>query len=243
MALLMIIQQSHIHLNELVENESFQPEILVPAPYTVKLMSLGFDHLMADCYWLAFVGYVGDLKARKVDHYALADKYIELVTGLDPYLVNAYWFAAFTVGAEQKRPQRAAELIERGIAANQDNWYLPFIAGINQYLYAKNELAAAKYYRQASRYPDAPPWLARQAEILEARIPSTVKEINTWTSIYSSDADERVREMARQKLIDLWGKIIATRPPKNIRDKAVAALKDLGVDVEFYLEHFQSKSR
>ncbi len=242
MALLPIIQLSHFALNQqLEEKQKNQNEksAFIPSPYAIRLVSLGFDQLLADCYWLAFISYVGDTTGRKNDRYAVADQYLDLITGLDPHFVNAYWFAAFTVGSEQKRPQKAAELIDRGIAANQDNWYLPFIAGINQYLYAKNELTAAKYYRQAARYPDAPPWLSRQADILEARIPSTVKEINTWTNIYSSDADERVREMARQKLIDLWGKIIIARPPKNIRDKAVAALSDLGVDVEFYLSQIK----
>ncbi|MDX2105942.1 MAG: hypothetical protein SFY67_06020 [Candidatus Melainabacteria bacterium] len=219
------------------------PESLVPAPHAIQLISMGYDQLFADCYWLSFIGYVGDSANRTKDRYALADRYLDLVTGLDPYMVNSYWFAAFIIGSEMKQPHRAAELIERGIRANQDNWYLPFIAGVNQYLYAHDEKAAAKYYRMASKYPGAPAWLARQSDILEAEIPSTIKEINTWTTIYESATDERVAERARQKLIELWGNVIAAHPPQGIQNKAISALKDLGVDVHFYLQRFKAPSR
>jgi len=241
MTLLIVIQQSHLCLNQELNDANVSKLQFVPTPHAAKLMSLGFDQLMADCYWLSFISYVGDAAERRNDRYELADRYIDLVTGLDPHFLTAYWFAVFTVGDEQKRPQIAAELIERGIRANQDNWYLPYIAGINQYLYAKNELVAAKYYRQAAKYPNAPEWLARQASILEAKIPSTIKEINTWTSIYTLETDPRVRDKARHKLIELWGKVIASRPPKNIRDKAISALKDLDVNVEFFLRRMETK--
>lgn len=231
----------HIKVRDLsIKQHDLPPETLVPAPHAIKFISLGFDQLFADCYWLSFVGYVGDSANRNKDRYVLADRYLDLVTGLDPYMVNAYWFASFIIGSEMKQPQRAAELIDRGIRANQDNWYLPFIAGVNQYLYAHNEKLAAKYYRMASKYPGAPDWLSRQSAILEAEIPSTIKEINTWSNIFSSANDDRVRERARQKLIELWGNVIAAHPPQSIQNKAIAALKDLDVDVDFYLKRFKS---
>ncbi len=224
----------------LMENKKI-PEF-IPSPHAVKLVSMGFDQIIADCYWLTFVSYVGDTAERAKDRYALADEYINLITGLDPHFVNAYSFAAFTVGAEQKRPVRADELIQRGINANQEDWYLPFLAGINQFLYAGNEVAAAKYFRLAAKYPNSPSWLNRQAEILELKIPSHIKEINAWSNVYSSASDVRVKEMARQKLIELWGKVIATHPPPKIKDRAVSALKELGVDVEMYLKHFKPQT-
>lgn len=217
--------------------------VFIPNVTSARMFSLGFDQLLADCYWLAFVGYIGDNKLRRIDNYQIADEYLTLIVELDPYFINAYWYAAFVIGSEQKNPQRAADIIDFGIKANQDNWYLPFIAGINQYLYAGNDLQAARYYRKASTYPDAPAWLKRQAQIFEAKIPSTIKEIHTWNNIYYSETDLRVKELARQKLIDLWGRIIVSRPPMNVRVKATAALEDLGVDVDLYVEHFKKNSK
>ena len=117
-----------------------------PSAVALKMLSLGFEQLLADFYWLSFIQYVGDSEARAQDRYADAEKYVDIVAGLDPKFLKVYYFSAFIIGSEQHRPDLAAEIIDRGIAANQDNWYLPFIAGINQYLYAHDEVKTAKYY-------------------------------------------------------------------------------------------------
>lgn len=204
----------------------------LPSPHTARLMSLGFDQILADFYWLQFVGYVGDLDNRKLDRYALADQYLDLITGLDPYFVQAYWFAAFTVGSDQHRPQRAAELLERGIQANPDNWYLPFIAGNNQFLYANNGLAAAKYYRMASKFPGAPDWLERQANILETNTPLLIKQAYSWLNIFNSAEESMVKEHAREQCIRLWVQVFKHAPSELYRGKAREALRSCGVDVD-----------
>jgi hypothetical protein len=195
----------------------------IPSAQAVRLVALGYDQLLADFYWLAFVNYVGDDTSRAVDHYKLADKYLDLVTGLDPCFIQPYWFCAFTVGSDQKRPLRANEILERGIRANQNNWYLPYIAGVNLYLFAHDEVGAAKYYRIASKFPDAPKWLARQSEILAARIPSTFKEINTWDAIYRTERTPIIRLKARQKLIQLWSQIYSRST--EIKQRKIARQK------------------
>ncbi len=206
-----------------------QVHTFIPSAQTVRWVALGYDQLLADFYWLAFVNYVGDDSARTIDHYAMADKYLDLVTGLDPRFVQPYWFCAFTVGAEQKRPLRANEIIKRGIRANQNNWYLPYIAGVNLYLFAHDEVGAAKYYQAASKFPDAPRWLARQAGILAARIPSSIKEINTWDAIYRTEKAPLIRTRAKERLISLWTRVYTESPSGEIRSRAKLALEQLGV--------------
>lgn len=203
----------------------------IPSAQAVRLVALGYDQLLADFYWLAFVAYVGDSVARSYDHSVLADKYLDLISSLDPYFTQPYWYCAFTIGSEQNRPLRANEIIQRGIRANPDNWYLPYIAGINMYLFAHDEVSAAKYYTVASKFSDAPPWLARQANILAAKIPSTIKEINTWDSIYRSEKSEMIQKKAREKLVALWSRVYSASPKGEIREKAKKALKELGVEV------------
>lgn len=200
-------------------------------PSKVKLFCLGYEQLAADLYWLRFIQYIGDGAERAKDKYAHAYEYLDLVTTLDPRFVQPYWFAAFVVGSEMKRPDLANTLIQRGMQANQDNWYLPFIAGINQYLFAHNETEAAKYYRLAAKFPDAPKWLGRQAEVLQAKIPSLVKEVNTWDTIYRSSADPLVKERAKERLAATWMRVFKVSPSEEIRKKARTALNELGVQV------------
>lgn len=223
-------------IEELSRRSGRQEVLVLPRADVLKLLSLGYHQLLADCWWLAFIQYYGDTKARDKDHYRHACAYLDLITRLDPKFTQPYWFAAFAVGADMKRPDLAAQLIERGLDANQENWYLPFIAGINQYLFAGNDVEAAKYYRRAARYPDAPAWLGRQAGILEARVPSMIKEANTWASIYLSTREKLVKNKARQKLIELWTRIYRQAPSEQAKLRARIELKALGCDVESGLE-------
>lgn len=231
--LCLVIHLCHQKTNELLTAASTGADASpIPSAQTVKLVSLGYDQLIADVYWLAFIQYIGDGVAREKDKGPLAVPYLDLITELDPHFMQAYWFAAFVVGGEQKSPKLAAEILERGLRENTDTWYMPFIAGINQYLYAKNEPAAARYYRMAAKYEGAPKWLERQASILEAKIPSMIKEINIWTNVYESAEESRVKEHAKERLINLWVTTFKNSPTEEIRKRAKNALLGLGVDVD-----------
>lgn len=205
--------------------------VSLPDARVVKLAALGFDDLVFDWYWLSFIQYIGDQKHRQLDHSADAGRYLELLTALDPHFVPAYYFAAITLG-EQNQSSVAAKIIDRGICANPDNWLLPYIAGINQFLFAHDEKRAARYYEMAAKFPQAPDWLERQSKILEAKIPSTVKEVNVWDSVYRSSTDPEVKQKALEKLILLWVKVYKTAPTTTIKERALNQLKELGVSMD-----------
>ncbi|MBS1955759.1 MAG: hypothetical protein JST89_16365 [Cyanobacteria bacterium SZAS-4] len=213
--------------SSLALRQPFESTIKLPSARFVKFTTMGFDQLVFDLYWLNFVQYVGDDK-RNVDHYDRAQNYLDLLTTLDPQFVPSYFFAAFILGSERKEPSVAEKFIDLGIAANTDNWLLPFIAGVNQYLFAHNELKAANYYRLAAKFPNAPKWLGPQAEILQAKIPSTIKEINVWDSIYNNASDSAVKERARLKLVVLWTHVYKTSPSRQISHRALTQLENLG---------------
>jgi hypothetical protein len=135
------------------------------------------------------------------------------------------------VGADQGRPDLADKILKRGIAANPDNWYIPYIAGLNQYLFAHNESEAAKYYLMAARFPEAPHWIGGQAKILALKIPSVIKEIRTWDYIYRSNEPPKVRQRAKEQLVKLWLVVFKNAGNKDIRDKARHALNDLDYEL------------
>src|SRR5579871_4247106 len=98
--LAVFIGWAHEKTVALVERESPpHPENQLPSAEAVQLCALGYDQLLADWYWLGFVQYVGDIPAREADHYVFAEKYLDLITGLDPKFAKAYYFAAFIVGS------------------------------------------------------------------------------------------------------------------------------------------------
>lgn len=193
--------------------------------------SLGYDQLLADMAWLSFVQVIGDSRVATKQDILIVYDYLDLITKLDPHFIKPYWFAAFTLGGDFHRPWMAQRLIDRGLAKHQDNWYLPYIAGINQYLFAHRETEAARYYRMAAKFPDAPKWLGRQAEILQAKIPSLVKEVNTWDTIYRNSTDALVKERAKERLAATWMRVFKVSPSEEIRKRARKALAELGVEV------------
>ncbi len=231
-----IVQVAHQNLQTELEKTANtsnqaadQPDF--PDPHILQRVSLGYDHLLADCWWLAFIQYIGDGSARRKDHNAKAFDYLDIITTLDPNLTEAYSFAAFTIGAEQGKPDIADKLIRRGFKANSCGWYVPFIAGVNQYLYAHNDKAAAQYYRMASKYPHAPDWLSRQATILEREIPAIIKQINTWNNIYQTNDVGPVKDRAKEQLITLWLKVLDESPTPLIKARAKQELNALGVNL------------
>lgn len=231
-AALIVALSSHARLSVAFDaNSGSRKQILIPTQQAVRLYSLGFDRLLADYFWLSLIGYLGESSKRRFDHYELTDRYIELITGLDPHFLDAYWFGTFVIGGDQRNPRRAAEILDNGIESNPESWSLPFIAGINQYLYAGNEVAAAKYYRIAANYPDAPAWLLRQAEILEAKLPRLIKEASSWLNIFESAGNGAVKDLAQERAIRLWVQVYKTAPNDAYRNRAREVLKELGVDV------------
>lgn len=221
----------HGRLSRFVDRSELTYDEPVPCAQSLKWVALGFDRLLADYFWLRLVAYVGDIELQRHEQLSKAEQFVELVTELDPQFVSAYWFAAFTIGGDARKPMRAADILDFGIRNNPDNWYLPFIAGVNQYLYAQNETRAAKYYRLAAEYPGAPAWLQRQAQILEAKSPQLIKEANSWLNIFTSAENRAVRERAQERAIWLWGQVYKTAPNDAYRDRAREVLKELGVDV------------
>jgi len=200
---------------------------VLPKPEALHLLSLGYDQILADMYWLSFIQYFGDGPARQIDHYSKCYDYLNLVSALDSHFIQAYWFALFAVGAEQRRPDLADRIISRGLSANQDNWYLPYIAGVNQFINSKDEKAAAKYYKMAAKFPGSPPWLTRQAQILDTNLPRLFKEIRTWNTVYESNPDGLVRAAARSKLIDLWRYVYRHTPEAHSKQEVIKQLDKL----------------
>lgn len=191
----------------------------VPSAKSLKTVSLGFEQLLADYYWLKLISYVGDIGLQRRDRLAKAEQIIELVTEIDPHFVSAYWFAAFIIGGDMRNPKRAGEILDWGIQKNSDNWYLPFIAGVNQYLYAGNETEAAKYYKIASKYPGAPAWLRRQAQILDTNSPRLIKQAISWLNILRSANSDAIKEHARKQCRWLWVKVYKTAPNDAYRER------------------------
>lgn len=177
---------------------------------TARRMSLGFNGLAADWYWMRSLQYVGkkifnfEGDIRLDDMSALNLKtlapLLDTATTLDPEFIEPYEYAAAVLPAIDV--QQAIRLTEKGINANPNEWRLYHHLG---YIYwRQNEFQkASEIYNRGSQVPGAPTWMqAMKARLVsDGGSRSTAREI--YTRMYEQSNEDQVKEMARSHLLRL----------------------------------------
>jgi len=177
---------------------------------TAKRMSLGFNGLAADWYWMRSLQYVGR-KIIAADQNAAIDDLSDLdlrmlapllenATTLDPEFLDPYEYAAVVLPAIDVN--EAIRLTRKGIDANPAAWRLYQHLG---YIYWQrgDYATAADIYGRGAKLPGAPAWM----EAMKARMATeggsrtTAREI--YTRMFEQSADDKVKDMARRRLMQL----------------------------------------
>ncbi|MGH9875083.1 MAG: tetratricopeptide repeat protein, partial [Pyrinomonadaceae bacterium] len=175
-----------------------------------KRISLGFNGLAADWYWMRSLQYVGrkiiDVPDNvPIDNLAQLDlkllaPLIDTSTTLDPEFIEPYQYAAVVLPAVDL--QEAIRLTKKGIAANPGAWRLYQHLG---YIYwqQRDFQAAGEAYDQGSKLPGAPPWMvAMKAKMAnEGGSRDLAREI--YSRMYEQAENANVKEMARKRLLQL----------------------------------------
>lgn len=177
---------------------------------TVKRVSLGFNGLAADWYWMRSLQYVGRKVLTSGQTYQLDDlgalnlkllpSLIDTATTLDPQFMEPYEYAAIVLpGIDLKE---AIRITQKGIAANPSSWRLYQHLGYIHWQQQDYE-AARNTYGIGARIPGAPAWMeAMQARMaVEGGSRDTAREI--YQRMYEQSDDEMVKEMARRRLLQL----------------------------------------
>ena len=68
---------------------------------------------------------------------------------LDPYNMDAYYFAQAVLVWDVRKVDLANDLLDYGMKYRTWDWYLPFFAGFNNAYFLKDYVKAAEYYRSA----------------------------------------------------------------------------------------------
>lgn len=126
-------------------------------PTVLALKSIAADHkeLVAASLVLKVLIYYGGLIEKNNNQVAFSPDYMsmsKLLHGsvkLDPYNMDAYYFAQSFLSWEVKQYKIANDLLDYGMKYRTWDWYLPFFAGFNSAYFLKDYAAAAKYYKRA----------------------------------------------------------------------------------------------
>jgi len=102
---------------------------------------------------LFYFGSLVDKSFNKLDippDYKAISRSIHAAVKLDPYNMDAYYFAQATLVWEVKQVYLASDLLEYGMAYRTWDYYLPFFAGFNYAYFVKDYAKAAEFYKRAA---------------------------------------------------------------------------------------------
>jgi tetratricopeptide (TPR) repeat protein len=175
-----------------------------------RRVSLGFNGLAADWYWMRALQYVGGKIVNgpasfPIDRLGelnlkLLPPLLDTATTLDPQFMEPYQYAAVVLPDIDL--QEAIRITRKGIAANPSTWRLYQNLG---YIYwqQRDFQAAGEAYDQGAKLPGAPHWM----EAMKARMATeggsreVAREI--YRRMYEQASDANVKKMAQQRLLQL----------------------------------------
>ena len=135
---------------------------VLPKAEFLQLISADQKQLVAEAHMLDVVMYFGGLvekstaKLRIPPDYMAMSRMLHSTAKLDPYNMDAYYFAQSILVWDVGQVKLANSLLENGMKYRTWDWYLPFFVGFNYGYFLKDYPQAAKYYMEAGKLTGNP---------------------------------------------------------------------------------------
>lgn len=177
---------------------------------TAKRISLGFNGLAADWYWMRSLQYVGRRVINAGETVALDDlskldlrllaPLLENATTLDPEFLDPYEYAAIVLPAIDVN--EAIRITRKGIDANPNAWRLYHHLG---YIYWQQHdyAMAAEVYGRGAEVPNAPVWMKAMKARMAAEGGSRATAREIYTRMFEESGDDQIKDMAHKRLLQL----------------------------------------
>lgn len=175
-----------------------------------RRMSLGFNGLIADWYWMRSLQYVGRKVISQGEKVQLDDlaaldlkllyPLLDTATTLDPQFIAVYEYGGVVLPAIND--EDAIKLLKKGIENNPSKWSLFHHLG---YIYWQrgDYKTASETYAAGAKVTGAPAWMqAMSARLLaEGGSRDTAREI--YARIYEESDDQTIKRMAELRFLQL----------------------------------------
>jgi hypothetical protein len=181
---------------------------------TMKRLTLSFNGVAADWYWMRSLQYVGGKIVKYEDAHngsfdasdlsaldlRLLPSLLRIATTLDPQFLEPYYYGAFILPDIDRN--EAIALLNSGIAANPNEWRLYQHLG---YIYWQRPdyAKASEVYDTGSKIPGAPPWMIAMSARMKAEggAPQAAREM--YLHINEVSDDITIRHMVEKQLMRL----------------------------------------
>jgi tetratricopeptide (TPR) repeat protein len=193
----------------------------------LRRMTIGYEALAADLYWIRAIQYYGGLKRRfdtsavaldpgavVPDEYRLLYPPLDLTTTLDPRFNIAYRFGSIFLAEPYPggagRPDLAIALLEKGLQERPDKWEYMQDIGYVHYWWRQDYPEAARWFERAGSVPGAPWFLRSLAATTLTEGGNRESSRTMWRAIRETaeiewlrnDADRRLQQLDVLDFID-----------------------------------------
>jgi tetratricopeptide (TPR) repeat protein len=180
----------------------------------MKRITLAFNGVAADWYWMRSLQYVG----RKIIKYGdthpgdfdlgdlssldlrLLPSLLRMTTTLDPHFLEPYYYGALIL--PDLNPEEAISLLNYGIAANPTKWRLHQHLG---YIYWQrgDYLKASEVYAEGAKIAGAPPWMLAMSARMKAEGGAGQAAREMYAHLSEASDDLNVKRMVEKQLMRL----------------------------------------
>ena len=177
------------------------------SPETARRMSLGFNGIAADWYWIRSLQYVGRKAIAAGSGFRLDDlgalgiknlgSMLEHATTLDPQFLAAYEFGAVVLPSVDE--DAAVRLLQKGVRENPSEWRLFHDLGYIHWQ-AGRYREAGEAYAAGANAAGAPAWMHAMAAQMEANGGSRAVAREMYTRLYEGTSDGQIKMLAAGKL-------------------------------------------
>ena len=196
---------SGARLERMIDRQHASAQVLyLPSGKYLRMASLGFPELMADAIYIWSIQYYGNYEADDRLKY-LEHIYGSVISELDPHYVDPYLIGSLIMSVEAHEYEMALRLLDKGIAANPNEWILSFEAGFLCYHTLRDDARATSYFEKALRAPGAPPVIKRLRAEMYRMTGDKAASLGYWREAYeTADPDDPyVRSVAWRHVHDL----------------------------------------
>ena len=209
---------------KVAEAEKLQLEFLNNAP------TFGFDNLVASKSMLQFLQYLGDGDARKKTGYSMSYKYLEVIAKKDPRFTQAYLIISPASSVFGGTPHKTIEIMDEGLQKLTPNipqsYFVWLYKGVDEILFLGDLKKAQNSYQKAAEWAKIAgderieKAALNTAQFLATNPDITQAQVGAWFTVFTSNTNEQLRELARRKIEQLGGiievfpdgRVVATPP-------------------------------
>jgi tetratricopeptide (TPR) repeat protein len=180
----------------------------------MKRLTLAFNGVAADWYWMRSLQYVGRKVIKYEDAHAgqfdlndlssldlrLLPSLLRMATTLDPQFLEPYYYGALIL--PELNQDEAISLLNYGIAANPDKWRLYQHLG---YIYWQrgDYHQASDVYAAGAKIAGAPPWMLAMSARMKAEGGAGQAAREMYVHLSEASDDPNVKQMVEKQLMRL----------------------------------------